>query len=292
MLNQTLSRRAVFAGAMLPIFIGLSGTSRAAPAYKLIVRDNRLFLDITVNGKPVRALLDSAAEATLVDRDFARKIGIVANTTVDARGSGGDTQAGLADGVRIDALDLKLGPLTVGVLDLSDIGRRLLNGPLDVIIGRELFDAARLAININDGTIAVVSRVKEPPGRRFNLVSERGVETFPAIVEGHEPVPCVFDLGNGTDVLVGAQYAKELGLLGDGRAVAQTRGGGIGGEISRSTLVLRSIDIAGQRFENIQAAIDETGSAAKLNVGVAVLRNFNITTDFAKRHLWVSASKR
>ena len=36
-------------------------------SFPLIVRNNRLYLDIAINGHTVRAFLDSAAESTLLD---------------------------------------------------------------------------------------------------------------------------------------------------------------------------------------------------------------------------------
>jgi hypothetical protein len=284
---KMFTKRQLLACAAATPLLGLSAMARNYDAPNLFVLRNRLFLDAIVNGHPVRALLDSAAESSLIDAGFAHEIGIAGGKTVGARGSGGDTKAELANGVIIEALGLKLGPLTVAVLDLTDVGKRLLHGPLRFVLGRELFDAARLHIDIANGRIGAMPRTVEPDGVRLDLRTERGIETFPAAVEGHAPVQTAIDLGNGGEVLVGAQYAKELGLLSDGRPIVEKPGGGIGGEKLRQTLTLRSLDIAGHHFENVPAAIDATGSATKLNVGVAVLRNFEIVTDFSAHHLWL-----
>ena len=279
------------------IILGLAGSASlattramAGDAQNLFVVGNRLFVDAEVNGHPVRALLDSAAEATVIDPAFARRIGLVGGAVVDARGSGGDTKAALAEGVRITALGQLLGPLTVALLDLSDVGRRLLNGPLDVILGRELFDSARLSIDINGGRIRVLRGLVSRRGVALPLTTERGIETIPVSVEGHAPVQAAFDLGNGGDVLVSAAYAKEIGLLTDGRSVVEAKGGGIGGETSRQTVKLRSLVIAGHEIRDVSAAIDATGSATTLNVGVEVMRHFRMVSDFKAQRLWLRAS--
>lgn len=208
---------------------------------------------------------------------------------MEARGSGGDTQADMAGGVKIEALGLQLGPLTVAVLDLSDVGRRLLHGPLDLVLGRELFDATRLSINIAKGRMWTTPTNIGPDGVLLELKTEKGIETFAASVEGHGDVQAAFDLGNGGAVLVGADYAKEIGLLSDGRPISVASGGGIGGAKPRQTLRLRSLRVAGRLLENVPAAIDATGSATKLNIGVPVLRHFEIVTDFAARKLWLNS---
>jgi hypothetical protein len=285
--KRMLSRRGVVAAAGLMPFLGSTAIALAPGTTSLLIRDNRLFLDLVVNGHPVRGLLDSAAESSFIDAGFAHSIGIAGGDNVRTRGSGGDTTAALAKGVTIEALGIKLGPMTVAVLDLGGVSRRLLHGPLAVVLGRELFEAARLEIDIAHATIRQVSRGSEPRGVRLALSTERGCETFPASAEGHPPVATVFDLGNGSDVLVGEQYANNMGFLSDGRVVVRKRGGGIGGEIVRQAITLRSLDIAGHRFENVAASVDATGSAAALNVGVSLLRKFNIVTDYSQHCLWL-----
>jgi hypothetical protein len=267
--------------------IALAPPVRATQARNLIVRHNRLFLGVRLNGHPVRALLDSAAETSVVDIAFARRLGLAGGQTVQARGSGGDTEAVMVDGVRIEALGLKLGPLTVAVIDLSDVGRRLLHGPLEFIMGRELFDAGRFSVDIAAGRIRLAPKV-ELKGVMLPLRTERGLETFEASVEGHAPVQAAFDFGNGGGVLVGADYAEQIGVLTDGRRVWTESGGGIGGAKPRPMFRLRSLAIAGRRFVDVPATIDATGSATKLNVGVAILRHFRIVTDFPASKLWLS----
>ncbi len=277
-------------------FLGASGAAlvlagiapaRAAAAWPLVVRGSRLFLDIEIQGKPVQALLDSAAEATLVDRTYAQTIGLKASSAVPARGSGGDTQAALAKGVTIKVTGLTLRPSEVGIVDLSDVGARLIGGPLPVILGREYFDAARLEVDINGGHIRVLGKSGVPRGVRLPLTGQRGIETVPAAIENHPPTAAAFDLGNGGAVLVGAAYAKSLGLLGAGKALAKESGGGIGGQVNRTAFTLASLTLAGRTFPNVAAEIDETDSATDLNVGVSILQHFLITTDFAGRAVWL-----
>lgn len=260
-------------------------TAPAAAAPSLIVRGDRLFLDIMVNGQPMRALLDSAAEMSFADTGFARRLGLGRGHTVTARGSGGDTDAEVTDHVRVEVLGQHLS-MTVAVLDLKSVSA-MVHAPVDFVLGRELFDAARLAIDIEAGSIRAVGRGQAPPGRAFNLITERGIETFPVSIEGLPPASTVFDLGNGSHVLIGAGYAQKIGLLKNHKA-AQFRGGGIGGQIIRQSVMLRQVEIAGRIFRNVAADIDPTDSAARLNIGVSLLRHFRITTDFAARKLWLA----
>ena len=271
-------------------FTAFAAAADTGPSFALtLTRGSRLMIDAKVNGRPVRALLDSAAEATLVDRGFAQALKLHGGTTVSGQGSGqASFDADLINGVTLEALGLSLSDQTVAVTDLKDVGRRLLGRQIDVILGREIFDAARLAIDIEGHRIAVVPRETVPRGVRLELITEHGVETVPVSVESGAPVRATFDLGNGSQVLIGSAFAGRAGLLTDGRRLATRRGGGLGGEAIRKLIVLRSLEIAGRRFADVSAAIDPQSSASDVNIGVAILRHFWITTDFANHAVWLA----
>jgi predicted aspartyl protease len=264
-------------------------TPVTAKAFALTpTRGSRLTIAARINGQPVDALLDSAAEMTILDRSFAEKLKLDRGQSVVGQGSGqASFEADLVNGVTLEALDLTLRDQTVAVADLSDVGRRLLGHRIDVILGRELFDAARLSIDIDAHLISVARRDREPKGVRLNLVSEHGVETVPVRVESSDEVRATFDLGNGSGVLIGSALATRMHLLSDGRTVGVQRGGGLGGEAARQAITLRSIEVAGRRFNDVSATIDPQTSASDVNIGVTLLRHFRITTDFANHAVWL-----
>lgn len=250
----------------------------------LTVRGDRLYVPAKINGVSTLAVLDSAAEATIVDDDFARRIGAGKGKAVTARGSGGSAGAELVSGARIEAAGLCLEDRTIAIIDLDDVGRRLFRHKLTAIVGRELFDAGRLAIDVEGGSLAAIPRAARPQGIRLSLKSERGVETAPLRIEGRR-VRAVFDLGNGSDMLIGRAFALKTGLFD--RAQRTEKGGGIGGEIERRVVVLKSVRLGGMRFRNVRAAIDDQPDAADANVGVKLLRRFRIVTDFPQKAVWL-----
>jgi predicted aspartyl protease len=257
-----------------------------------LARGSRLMIDAKINGRVTRALLDSAAEATLIDPRFAQSIGLVNGQSVTGRGSGKETfKATLVEGVSLEALGLHLQNQTVAITDLQDVGRRLLGRPIDVILGRELFDAARLRIDIEGRKISVVSREIPAGGVALPLTTEHGVETLPARVENGPPLHATFDLGNGSQVLISKDYAERMHLLSDGRKVTLEHGGGLGGSSARQIIRLRSIEIAGVHFDEVDAAVDPQDSASDLNVGVSILRRFLITVDYSQHRLWLEPLK-
>jgi predicted aspartyl protease len=249
---------------------------------------SRLSVAAKINGHPAKALLDSAAEATIIDREWAKQLRLAQGTAVSGQGSGNASfEAHLVNGVTLETLGLRLAGQTVAIADLSDVGRRLLHHRVDVILGREIFDAARLSVDIEGGHISAIARNQEPRGTRLELITEHGIETVSVRVESNEPVRATFDLGNGSHVLISAAYAKRMGLLSDGRKISSERGGGLGGETERQVFRLRTLEIAGIEFADVEAAMDNNESASDVNVGVSVLRHFRITTDFNQHAVWL-----
>ena len=254
----------------------------AAAAEPLKFYNGRLFISAAVNQVPTEALLDSGAEATIVDPAFATKAKFPAGTPQVMKGSAGSAPARIVEGVTVNALGLELHPDAVVVLDMSDLSARLIKRPTQAIVGRELFDAARLRIDINGGTIAVADKAATPPGQKLTLTGHAGIEGIPVWANGL-PAQAEFDLGNGSDVMISRDLATKLHLKVRGKKA----GGGIGGGIQRDYVRLGTLEVAGRKFRNITANIDDQPSHNDMNVGTAILKNFLITTDFKDRAVWL-----
>jgi hypothetical protein len=263
----------------------LMGTD-AARTEVLELRSNRLFMPVSINGVKVEALLDSAAEMTFIDPTLAGGLGLKAEGGAIAKGSGGHSPVQFAKGVSIEAAGVQLTHLTVALLDMTDLSRRLLGSELRVVLGRELFDAARVEIDISRGTIRSLDAAVEPKGIKLPLTSHHGVESLPCRVEGVATMADL-DLGNGSEVLIGKTFAEQHGLLDPGRVVERKFGGGIGGTVVRDIIVLESLEVAGVKFENVRAAIDATDGAGEINIGTSILRRFVLTVDYAERAVWL-----
>lgn len=289
MLNR---RQVLMAGALACASGAFPLRAHAATVYPLkATTGGRLLIAAKVNGHDVEALLDSAAEASFLDSEVAKKIGLAGAGSVGAKGSGEKNfTVPLAKGVTLSAAGITMRDQTIAVSSLADVGKRLLGHPLDMILGREIFDAARLRIDIGRRQIEVLDDRTEPRGTRFQTKTVNGIEVFPLRVEGEEALAAL-DIGNGSGVLVGAPYAKRRGFLTDGRAVTQAKGGGLGGETQRRVIALKSLEVAGVTLKDVAGSIDEGDSATDLNVGISVLEHFVITTDFRVHALWLDPVK-
>ena len=234
-----------------------------------------------INGVATEALLDSAAESTLIDPTLAVEARFGEGQKVKIKGSGGEQVATIVPNVRIEALGQTIASAEVVVLDISDLSARLIKRPTRAIVGRELFDAAPIRIDLARLDVRAVSAAESPRGMRLPLTGQNGVETVPVSL-GKIQSRAVLDFGNGSTVLIGKELAARLAL----RVVGKEKGGGIGGEIERDVVILPRLTVAGRTFRKVRAHIDETESRSDLNIGTAILRHFVVTADFKGRSAW------
>src|SRR5262249_8280082 len=239
-------------GVILAIqtFAALAADKSSVP---LTVRADRLFLPIEVNGQRTEALLDSAAESSLIDPSLVRELKLNVSGQATARGSGGQQEAQFAQ-VSVRAASVRMKDLTVAVVDLSDISRRLVGSQVKFILGRELLDGARLRIDIDGASLQVLTRAEPVNGVALALTDHAGIESIPVRVEGIAAAADV-DLGNGSDVLIGKSFAERNGLLAPGRVIATRSGSGIGGKRQRELVRLSTQDHAGSTFKHAQPPV-------------------------------------
>lgn len=253
----------------------------AASAEPLIVDHGRLFIQAKINGIATEALLDSGAESSLIDPELAEKAGLPEGEKVQLKGSGGEQEVRVVSGVRIEALGLVVPSAEIAVLDLTDLSTRLIKRPTVAIVGREVFDAAPIRIDLVKADVRALTKDEKPSGIQLPLTEHNGIETVPVTV-GKINAQAVLDFGNGSGVLISRELATQMGL----KPVDKVKGGGFGGEIEREAVVLPELTLAGHIFREVQAEIDETSSRAELNIGTPILKHFVVTADYKGRFAW------
>lgn len=269
--------------ALLLASVLLASSVSAEP---LIVDHGRLFIQARINGVTTEALLDSGAESSLIDPVLAKKAGLAEGEKVQLKGSGGEQEVTVVSGVRIEALGLVIPSAEIAVVDLTNLSARLLKRPTVAIVGREVFDAAPIRIDLLNGDVRALAKNERPGGMRLPLTEEKGIETIPVMI-GKTKTQAVLDFGNGSDVLISKELAAQMKL----KPVGKVKGGGFGGEVERDVVILPKLLLAGRTFRDVHASVDETSSRAALNIGTPILNNFVVTADYKGRTAWFEPIK-
>jgi hypothetical protein len=217
----------------------------------------------------------------LFDPKLAAEAKFGTGEKVRMKGSGGEQDVEVVSNVRIEALGRTIPAAEVVVMDMTDLSTRLIKRPTRAIVGREVFDAGPIRIDLARSDVQAVAPGQSPKGVRLPLTEHGGIETVPVTV-GKTKAQAVVDFGNGTGVMIGKELAGKLGL----KPVGKMKGGGIGGEIERDVVVLPDLTVAGHRFRKVRASVDETSSRAEINIGTPILKHFIVTADFKGRAAW------
>ncbi|SDK38196.1 retropepsin-like aspartic protease [Microbulbifer yueqingensis] len=273
----------IFTAILLSPFI-----SHASYAAEFTVFNNRVFLPAYINGTETLALLDSGAEMSLIDKGYARSQSLVPEGEAVARGTGGQQAVQFVSDVELQVDGALLKSQTLVAIDLADVSQRLIGRPLTLVIGRSLFDRGPVWIDFASNELQVlpaqdqaediwVQKLRD--AEKLPLRDHKGIKQIPVLLEGHE-VLADFDLGNGSETLVSRTLASELGLVSDERIAGTKSGGGVGGEVTRQLIRVKSLTIGNRTFHDLTVAIDDTEESLSMNIGMQLLKNFSMLVDF------------
>jgi predicted aspartyl protease len=252
------------------------------------VLERQIVFPILIDGKPAEAWLDSGASATVVDAAFARQLGLQLGAPIRAHGVTGE----VAD-VRLAQADLAAGALAmparrVVVMDLSGV-QRMVARPVQVLLGRDVFDQAVVGIDFQARRITLTPRDAFVPPAAPPLPLNRSgdLRSVPIRAAGVE-MAAILDLGNAGGLLIDKEFADHYGLF-DGRLQSTTLGVGADGAREEVLTTVNRLELGGVRLDGVPTmATPNLSSKAPANLGLQVLSRFRLTIDFAGDRIWLS----
>ena len=303
--NRLITGAAVAAVAAAPN--ALAQPARPAPAAPVaadatkagairftLFRNQRIFLDGTVNGHQTPMMLDSGAGMTVVDRAFAGSIGLKGGRVIQAQGAGAMVSGEIATGVALEAGGLVLTGLNVLILDMASVARGI-GRPVPVLLGRDAFKAGIVSIDFPGRRIRFANRsgFKPPKGAARLAVGEsRGVPVIDIAIAG-VPMRAQLDLGNGSTLVLSKQaWASEPALASLRHAAGEV--GGVGGMKPSRVVTLPEVAMGEMRFLNVPATLNEDPGALPVtgaNIGIGILKPYLLTIDWAGGALYLQGRR-
>ena len=210
----------------------------------------------TVGGRPVRALIDSGAQFSVIDRSLFNDLG--APPTIDmpvvAYGVGGQPQLGKGVTLDVTVGQTRIPGLRAAILGLGPLASEEgLGTPL--ILGQDVLGEAMLDIDVARRRIRLLPRDAALPPEVSPVAVRRGGRALgtQVTVEG-ATIEAVVDTGASALLALSREAAESAGLL-DGRP--QTRSGSIvlGGAIASIVVEARTVTFGDQLFERVQTPI-------------------------------------
>ena len=248
-----------------------------------LFRGHRIFFTGAVNGADTAMMLDSGASSTVLDDDFAAKIGLTKGNAISVQGASGEVPGRMERTTTIKVGALTLNGADVLVIDLDPVARAI-GRPIPVVLGRDAMKASVMTIDFPARTIAFTDRANAAPpvgAARIALQDGDHLRTVPIAIGGDQPIQATLDIGNGGSLLLSNQYWKDKPALASLR-YAETQTGGVGGLKTARRVVLPEISFAGQKLTNVPAVLNTDPEALPTeggNVGIELLKPFVVTID-------------
>ena len=255
-------------------------------------------VEATVNGRPVRALVDSGAQASVVDRAFASSLGALSSMAVPmlAFGVSGRPQAGRAAVVDVRLGGLALPRLHVAALDLAPLAPLgdASDAPAALVIGQDVLRTVLLELDWPGGRLAFRPLGAIPPGAMPVAARRDGDELVVDVtVDGHA-VSAVLDTGLSAALALSDELASAAGLLAPGRRVRTTRSVTLGGAAPGREVLADTLSFGGRTLHRAPVAIYARPSVSLIPralLGSGALRRSRAFLDLHGGRLWLGPAE-
>jgi predicted aspartyl protease len=268
------------------------GTQTQVP-FELI--NNHVYVRATVDGHPVRMIVDTGGRTALTQA-AARRLGINAAGELAVEGAGATKAAvGFARAGRLALGGVVLADPMFAVIDvglLADIEGEDLDG----VVGHELFHQARVRLDYPARTLTLTSPA--------SFTAPRGAVAVPFVMDGSLPTiqgaidgvrgQFWIDTGSRLTLTTMSKFTRDHGLVAKYKPRFETvTGWGIGGATRTSPVRLREVelggvvvrDVVGDLFTGDRGAFADPDVAG--NIGSGLLRRFAVTFDYAAKVMYL-----
>lgn len=249
-------------------------------------------VELMVNGKPMRALIDTGAQYSVIDRSLVETLGLtnVFNIPMVAYGVGGDAQVGRGTTLDVAVGGLRLDGLRAAILALGPLaGEQGLGAPL--ILGQDVLRELLLELDTRDRRLRFLPREgwTPPPSLKPIEVTRAGKALQAAITVEGATVNAVIDTGASAVLAVTRETAQAAGLL-DGRERTPGQSIVLGGVVGAETVIVRTLTIGDELYRQTAVAIYDDVAVPgfpKALVGMAAFENRRLALDLGGPGLFV-----
>lgn len=270
---------------------------RATPWLPLAPGRNLVEIDATVSGRPVRAVVDTGAQFTAVDRVLADSLDLprtLAAPVLAYGVSGGPT---LTHTVTLDVgvPGLHAPGLRAPALDLAALSAAT-GREFQLLIGRDVLREAVLEIDFARDRMRFLSpgAYRLPFDGQVIPLKQRsgGAPTVPVSIEGRPPIDLLLDTGASGWVALSEAASRDAGLLAPGRPVTRTQSVSLGGVRLDRVVEARQLAIGHLALRHVPVQIYAPAIHAPAPaglVGASALQGMHVAVDLPGRRLILAA---
>ena len=213
-------------------------------------------VEATVGGRTVRALIDSGAQFSVIDRALFADLGLARTFDMPllAYGVGGGAQVGKGVTLDVGLGATRVENLRAAILDLGPLARADgLSTPL--ILGQDLLSQGLLDIDLERRRMRFVTRETPLPADVIAIeVRKVGKALGTTITVEGATVEAIVDTGASGLLALSRESAHGAGLL-DGRDQARGSSLVLGGAVASTLVEARTVTFGDRLYERVQTAI-------------------------------------
>ena len=247
----------------------------------------------TVNGTPLRALVDSGAQYSVIDRSLVQTLGLtnLFNIPMVAYGVGGEAQVGRGATLEATVGRLRLNGLRAAILDLGPLaGEQGLGAPL--ILGQDVLRELVLELDTTERRMRFLKREAWAPTPNLApvAVTRAGRALQAAITVEGATVDAVIDTGASALLAVTRETAQAAGLL-DGRERTPGRSIVLGGTVRAETVTVRTLTFGDELYRDAEVAIYDdvpVPGFPKALIGMGAFEDRRLVLDIGGPRLFMS----
>jgi hypothetical protein len=281
LLSLLLAAGSPNAGDPPPDGITLSPDSEARWIAFDLTPSNQIRFEAVLNGRPVRAVLDTGLTNTLATTEFATR----------ARLAGGKSQPALAIGGGVRVAWAPGGTLVIGGLTRRGGRIAIPDAPgqerfgADLLIGSDVLSCCALDIDYAVRRFRIIPSGRMPfTGRTAPLALQRGSEVPVTEIRlgGARLRPMIVDTGDGAAVTLSRPAWTSANYRG--ATLTTTLGWGIGGALVSEVAVVTGFNFAGAALPETELRIEGEGgysaaAGAAGRIGTGLLLGYRVLLD-------------
>lgn len=256
-------------------------------------------VDAAVNGEPVRALIDSGAQATVVDRGLAERLGLLTGVAVPvvAFGVGGAPQTGRAVSFEAQLGVLSIRGLRAAAMDLGVLGALRGSGPpVSLVIGQDVLRTVVLDLDLPHGRLAFHAQgLHVPPAGSISVIARtRGRELFTDIRVEEVELEVAVDTGLSGTLALSEDVALSTGLLAPGRPMRRIQSLTFGGPTPGREVIAETLEIGDRTLRRAPVSVYARGTPSLLPAGLlgsGAFRRTRVVLDLGRSRLLLAPDR-
>jgi len=255
--------------------------------------DGHLYTKVRIGGHSYTFLVDTGAQAVVVDSRVAAQLGLQPQGHLEVSGTTRTGGLGIAD---LDSIQIGEASLPVREVSVLDLQGATGSFNVDGVLGYPFFAAAEVTIDPVALTMTFAKPgALHPRGNAIPIDVDRQLVELTGKVNGTEG-RFVIDTGNSTELLLFDPFMRAHPYVVAFQPRSLARDYGVGGSAPAVNATIDELDVGTFRLFNRYANLMLTNRGAFAdrfdagNIGMGTLRNFIVTFDLSNERMFMQPS--